>query len=71
MTWVKNEWHCELCDQVVRREGPWCDLYCTHKVICRPVTKRMLSAADTIGDGALVNALCEYGRRRWGQDLDW
>lgn len=69
MTW---RWHCELCDQVVEGEGPWCDLYCDElRLLCRPRTKRLLNAADSRGDGPLVNALCAYGRERWGADLDW
>lgn len=70
--WVDGKWHCELCDQVVAGEGPWCDLYCEElRKLCRPRAKRLLHQADAHGDGPLVNALCWYGRAKWGEDIDW
>jgi hypothetical protein len=67
----RQRWECELCQQVVNGVGPWCDLYCTSARWCRPLTKQALDDADASGDGSMVNALCSYGRRRWGPDLDW
>jgi len=37
----------------------------------RALVKQWLIEADAAGDGPMVNALCEYGRERWGPDLDW
>jgi hypothetical protein len=71
MTWVGNKWDCELCDQLVDGVGPWCKLYSTWKTPCQPEVKVWLNDADAQGDGPLVNALCQYGRAAWGQDLDW
>jgi hypothetical protein len=66
-----RKWDCEVCHATVEGTGPWCELYCTRDVMCRPMVKRMLNEADASGDGPMVNALCEYGRKRWGPDLDW
>lgn len=69
---MSDRWDCEVCGQLVKGEGPWCDLYCEElRVLCRPRAKRILYEADARGDGPLVDALCSYGRRRWGHDLDW
>lgn len=38
---------------------------------CQRCVSRWLWAADTLGDGALVNALCMIGRERFGPTLDW
>lgn len=65
-------WACEVCDQTVDGSGSWCALFCSERrTLCRPVTKALLREADATGDGPLVNALCEYGRKTWGPDLDW
>lgn len=70
--WVDGKWHCEVCDATVQTVGPWCELYRRERqVLCRPLTKKWLREADSSGDGPMVNALCEYGRKRWGTDLDW
>jgi len=73
MTWtVDGKWECELCSQVVNGVGPWCQLYRTQaRQLCRPLAKEWLHDADSRGDGPLVNALCELGRRMWGEDMDW
>jgi len=72
MPWHNEEWHCEVCHQVVSSVGPWCLLYCRERLtLCRPLTKKWLADADAQGDGPLVNALCELGRKQWGPDLDW
>ena len=72
MAWQDGRWHCELCDQLVDGQGPWCELYRDgYRTMCRPLTKVLLNAADANGDGPMVNALCAYGRVRWGEDLDW
>jgi len=67
---------CELCNQTVlngsKGYGPWCDLYCgERRVFCYAFTKKRLHEADAMGDGPMVNALCAYGRKRWGEDIDW
>jgi hypothetical protein len=65
-------WDCDVCLSVVEAWGPWCELYSKERnVLCRPLCKKWLREADSSGDGPLVNALCEYGRRRWGEDIDW
>jgi hypothetical protein len=38
---------------------------CLHQVVY------WLLEADAVGDGPLVNALCWYGRARWGENLYW
>jgi hypothetical protein len=38
---------------------------------CRRCILRWLFAADAVGDGPLVNALCAYGRARFGPGLYW
>jgi hypothetical protein len=63
---------CEVCDQTVTDTGPWCDLYCQEKrVICFSLAHEQLKRADATGDGPMVNALCEYGRRHFGPCLHW
>ena len=75
--WITNAdgrqaWSCELCAQVVQGVGPWCALYNRWpRELCRPIVKQALHNADARGDGALANALCWFGRARWGTDLDW
>jgi hypothetical protein len=72
--WEDNRWHCGVCNQSTDTgAGPWCELYRPpeHVPPCRPLTKQWLRDADDAGDGPLVNALCAYGRRMWGEDLDW
>lgn len=66
-----KRWDCEVCDQTVEGYGPWCVIYAPGHTLCRPKAKRMLHAADASGDGSMVNALCEVGRKRWGEDIDW
>lgn len=39
--------------------------------LCRRCVVRMLLEADARGDGPLVNALCWYGRARFGVGLYW
>jgi hypothetical protein len=65
------KWLCELCDQYVDSAGPWCDLYCSQDSICRPRLKKQLRDADATGDGPMVDAVCAYGRKRYGMDMDW
>lgn len=68
----RREGWCADCNAYTKEVGPWCessfDLWGRP---CRLVVKRRLHQADAEGDGPLVNALCEYGRRRWGEDLEW
>lgn len=71
--WYRN---CHVCHQVVvnsaRGEGPWCDLYCDERgELCYPRVVRLLNEADARGDGPYVNALCAYGRQRWGETIHW
>lgn len=66
-----KRWDCEICSATVEGVGPWCDLYRRERGLCRPLAKKMLREADATGDGPMVNALCEIGRKRWGADLDW
>ena len=64
--------HCEVCDQEVEQAGPWCDLYCNEKrVLCWHLAHKWLEEADAHGDGPMVNALCEIGRKQWGPCLHW
>lgn len=64
--------HCEVCDQEVAEVGPWCDLYCQErKVLCWHLLHQQLEEADSHGDGPMVNALCDYGRKRYGECLHW
>jgi hypothetical protein len=30
-----------------------------------------IEQADAAGDGPMVNALCAYGRKRWGPTIHW
>lgn len=39
--------------------------------MCLLCVARLLYAYDSAGDGAAVNALCAYGRGRFGQTLYW
>ena len=73
MTWTSDgKWECEVCTQVVEGVGPWCELYrAERQMLCRPLAKKWLHAADSSGDGPLVNARCALGRRYWGEDIDW
>jgi hypothetical protein len=47
------------------------DAECCDERPCKRCVIDMLKRADDRGDGPLVNALCEYGRRRWGPNLFW
>lgn len=76
MAWSGDyvHWDCEVCEQTVDPRGvfPWCPVYCTARnALCRPTVKESLRIADANGDGPMVNALCAYGRKRWGPDIDW
>lgn len=63
---------CEVCDQRVTGPGPWCTLYCAERnALCSSKTHELLSDADAHGDGPMVNALCNYGRKRFGECLHW
>lgn len=65
-------WNCEMCLQRVEGPGPWCQLYMPeHQRECRPHAKMRLRQADAEGDGPLVDALCRYGRKEYGEDIDW
>jgi hypothetical protein len=66
-----KRWDCEVCNQTVDQAGPWCAIYRKDVGLCRPYAKVMLRTADAQGDGSLVNALCEFGRKKWGPDLEW
>jgi len=67
-----DRWHCEVCDGYVEGVGPWCRLYCEERrTLCRPLAHKWLEEADAAGDGPMVNALCEAGRRLWGACLHW
>ena len=39
--------------------------------LCEQCVVRFCNEADARGDGALVNALCWYGRARFGPNLVW
>jgi len=39
--------------------------------MCRQCLAACVDQADAHGDGALVNALCELGRRKFGPGLRW
>jgi hypothetical protein len=66
-----KRWECEVCSQTVCGPGRWCDLYVRERGLCRPLAKMLLGDAHATGDGSFVNALCQYGRRKWGEDIDW
>jgi len=64
--------HCEVCDAEADTAGPWCELYCSEKKdLCWFLAHKWLDEADARGDGPLVNALCELGRKKWGECLHW
>jgi hypothetical protein len=44
---------------------------CDSQMVCRHQVLFWLWEADAIGDGPLVNALCTFGRERWGPGLYW
>jgi hypothetical protein len=46
-------------------------LRCDRDFPCRRQVEYWLLEADARGDGPLVNALCVYGRRRWGPGMCW
>lgn len=48
--------------------GPRASLYSD---MCRQCLVACLDLADAQGDGALVNALCELGWRKFGVGLRW
>jgi hypothetical protein len=61
---------CEVCDQLVTTTGPWCDLYTqAARRPCLLMCWDQVKKADAAGDGPLVNAVCEYIRRRWGPNM--
>lgn len=51
----------------------WFPRYCPHDPTecCYPCFVRHLLQADGLGDGPLVNAMCAFGRRKWGSRLHW
>jgi hypothetical protein len=40
-------------------------------LLCRDCWKQLIDRADTVGDGPMVNALCELARRKFGPGLYW
>lgn len=61
---------CDICHQHVHEIGPWCRLYVEDRW-CKPLlyTRRVIRTADAEANGPLVNALCDYIRRRCGDDF--
>jgi len=55
--------YCDICMQHVEDPGPWCVLY-VDRMYCKKVIeyRRAIRAADSKGDGALVNGLCHVLR---------
>lgn len=51
----------------------WFPTWCPHNPVecCRSCMHFALFDADPGGDGPLVNAICAYGRKRWGECLHW
>lgn len=39
--------------------------------MCRQCVARLLNFYDAAGDGPAVNALCAYGRNRFGEGMYW
>lgn|GEM_PF-4074559 len=68
---VSKTRYCDLCDQHVKGAGPWCELYTDRQNMCFAELHVLLEAADRTGDGPMVNAICEYGRKRYGACLHW
>lgn len=64
MTDAQRE-YCDVCRQLVADIGPWCWLYITTSY-CQPLRRirRAIYKADAVGDGSMVNALCQYIRVR-------
>jgi hypothetical protein len=64
-----SEQYCQICDQWVPGIGPWCRLYLENQ-FCPPLIRlrRRIYAADSEGDGPLVNALCAEIRRVIGDE---
>jgi hypothetical protein len=72
VTWSKDGWTCQVCQQRTYSSGPWCDLYVVERrKMCPPVIAEIIRAADAIGDGPKVNAMCEYARKLYGEGLYW
>lgn len=56
---------CGVCHQLVDDIGPWCTLFVVDRYCdrLRNLRKRIYEA-DAIGDGPVVNALCQHIRTR-------
>jgi hypothetical protein len=55
----------------VKQYRPDAENICLTQMVCRKQVLYWLFEADSVGDGALVNALCWFGRRVWGPGLYW
>lgn len=72
MTWSKDDWMCQVCGQRTYEPGPWCQVYTSSGVReCPPYVAERIRRADAVGDGPMVNALCAYARKLWGEGLYW
>jgi hypothetical protein len=72
MTWSKDDWTCQVCEQYTLKTGPWCKLYLGERgVVCPPALAELINQADSIGDGPAVNAYCQYAREHYGEGLYW